>query len=42
MKLNSVKPEYEGALKKSRYQASLEYVEPKDHNIENNTNNQCG
>ena len=30
---NSVKPEYEEALKKSRYQASLEYVEPKGHNM---------
>ena len=34
----SVKPEYEVALKKSEYQASLEYIEPKVDNIENNTN----
>ena len=33
----SVKPEYEEALKKSAYQASLEYIEPKVDNIENNT-----
>ena len=33
-----VKPEYEEALKKSGYQASLEYIESKVDNIENNTN----
>ena len=35
---DSVKPEYEEALKKSGYQASLEYIEAKVDNIENNTN----
>ena len=30
----SVKPEYEEALKKSGYQASLEYIEAKVDNIE--------
>ena len=34
----SVKPEYEKALKKLGYQASLEYIEPKVDKIENNTN----
>ena len=34
----SVKPEYEEALKKLGYQASLEYIKPKVDNIENNTN----
>ena len=33
----SVKPEYEETLKKSRYQARLEYIDPKVDNIENNT-----
>ena len=33
----SVKPEYEKALKKLGYQASLEYIEPKVDKIENNT-----
>ena len=35
---DSVKPEYDEALKKSGYQASLEYIESKVDNIENNTN----
>ena len=35
---DSVKPEYEEPLKKSGYQASLEYIEAKVDNIENNTN----
>ena len=35
---DSVKPEYEEALKKSGYQTSLEYIEEKVDNIENNTN----
>ena len=35
---DSVKPEYEEALKKSGHQASLEYIAPKVDNIENNTN----
>ena len=35
---DSVKPEYKEGLKKSGYQASLEYIEPKVDNIENNTN----
>ena len=35
---DSVKPEYEVALKKVEYQASLEYIEPKVDHIENNTN----
>ena len=35
---DSVKPEYEEALKKSGYQASLEYIDEKVDNIENNTN----
>ena len=34
---DSVKPEYEQALKKLGYQASLEYIEPKNDNIEINT-----
>ena len=33
-----LKPEHEEALKKSEYQASLEYIEPKVNDIENNTN----
>ena len=36
--LDSVKSEYEEALYKSGYQASLEYIQPKGDNIENNTN----
>ena len=35
---DSVKPEYEEALKKSGYQASPEFVESKVDNIENNSN----
>ena len=35
---DSVKPEYEEELKKSGYQASLEYIKVKVDNIENNTN----
>ena len=35
---DSVKPEYKEALKKSGYQASLEYIEQKVDTIENNTN----
>ena len=34
---DSVKPEYEEALKNSGYQAFLEYIEAKVDNIENNT-----
>ena len=36
--LDSVKLEYEEALYKSGYQASVEYIQPKGDNIENNTN----
>ena len=35
---DSVKPEYEEAWKKSGYQGSLGYIEPKVDNIENNIN----
>ena len=35
---DSVNSKYEEALKKSGYQASLEYIEPKVDNIENNSN----
>ena len=35
---DSVKPEYEKALKKSGYQTSLEHIEQKVDTVENNTN----
>ena len=38
MEILLVKPQYEEGLKKSEYQASLDYIAPKVYNIENNIN----